>query len=403
MGLISDIATQINTSLVDYVELVFTAVAEPIRTLLQAGALVALMFMAVNHITQWRPVNYSMYLNWGLRYILIYSFATMWVNFEVVYKLVEGIPNDYSTLLVDAVADNLAVRSHRTDILDPGRIHDTYSAMDEFGHAIVWIAWDFIRDTSILDIGKSLKNIFLGALILIIGGIFLAAACIIVLVAKIGFMLAISLAPLALAMLMTEQTKPYFESWSRFTVGYAVIMLLTAGLMAIVLYMAGEILTTNAGSSQNKDGYFPFIFVMIASLVLLFQIPTMASTLSSASVAAVGAGAAFAVSRMINQNFSRVYSGMQRARGGLDAARQAKKSGASPGKAAWSAIQSMRQSSMQRQARRDERIGKRIAGTQSPGFKPRYHEAGGSSGGGSGSGSSSGHKDSAEQQNLNRR
>lgn len=406
MGVINDLGTTIDATLLEYTEVVFKGVAGPVTTLLDALALLGLLFIATNQIIQFRSINYSVYLHWGLRWILIYTFATMWVNFRGIYDIFVEVPQDYAALILKAVALN--IETLRTDILDPARIKDTHTAMDEFGHSIVWIAHDFLRDTAISDIGKTMRNVFLGALIMIIGGIFLAACAITVLIGKIGFAVAISMAPLALILLMMDQTKHHFDSWTRFTVGFAVIPLLTTALMAVVLFVAGHILAESGASSLQKSRFFGFVFVMIAALVLLFHIPTMASTLASASVAAVGAGAAFALGSMIKntalKNFYRAHSAGQRLRDAAGVANQARKGGASPGSAAWSAISAMRQSAMLRQERRDRRLAGRID-TDGKGHnvpaRRRYQDAPQGGGGGSGSGSGA-HQDTAEQQNLNR-
>jgi len=401
MGLISDVATTIDTTLVNYAQDIFTGVAEPIRALLNSTALIALMFMAINQIIQFRSVNYSQYLHWFLRYILIYSFATIWDNFSGIYNLFIEIPGDYSTLMIKAIAINIT-QTPRADILDPSLIHDTYSAMDEFGHAIVWMAYDFFRDTSISDIGMSLKNVFTGALIIIIGGIFLAASAILVISSKIGFAIAVSLAPLGIVMLMTEQTKHHFDSWMRFAVGFVVIPLLTSALMAIVLYVAAQVLLASNPNSSDKSTYFGFIFTMIAALYLLFQLPTMASTLASASVAAAGAGAARAMTSMTMgapgkalQGAKSAYRGGQFVRDTAGVANAARKAGAGPAGMAWATLSGMRQSSMLRRERRDRRLADRIPGNghNAPALR-RYQQSpmgqSGNSGGGSSGGSSEG-------------
>jgi len=397
MAIISDLSNAIDTTLVDYAQTIFNAVAEPIRDLLGALALLALMFIAINHLIQFRTINYSTYLQWGLRYILIYTFATMWTNFEGIYTILVTVPGDYAALMIKAVA--LRIETIDPRVLDPGRIHDTYSAMDEFGHAIVYIAGIFFKGFSILHLGRSLRDVFTGVLILSIGGIFVAASAIIVMIGKIGFAIGIGLAPLAMVMLMLEQTKQYFESWTRFTVGFVVIPLLTAALMSIVLFIAASALAQSHANEFDKASYFGFVFVMISALVLLFMIPTMASTLASSSVAAVGAGASFAAASMVKGTASSVYSGGERLRDGASAASKARSAGASPAAAAWSAISSMRQSAHIRQQRRDERLARRMIG-QAP--SKADGRAGDSAPESSGPRRSSNSPLSAEQNNLYR-
>ncbi|WP_085033077.1 type IV secretion system protein [Ensifer aridi] len=351
MGVISKLAHTIDATLVDYVQTVFEAAADPIRTLLGAIALIALLLLALNHITQFKAVNYSMYLHWGLRYILIYSFATIWVNFQNIYTMLVEVPDDYAALMMRGVA--AAVKTNNPSVLDPARIKDTYSAMDEFAHAIVRIAYDNLSDLSVFKLAKAIRNIFMGMCILAIGGFFIAASAIIVLLGKIGLAVSISLAPLAIIMLMMPQTRQHFESWTRFTTGFALIPLLTAALMTVVLNVAGEILAAPYATVS-------FVFIMIAATVLLFMIPNMASTLASASVATVGAGAAVAAASMAKGAAMKLYTGGQRLRDGANVASTARAAGASPARSAWSAINAMRQSAHIRQQRRDERLARRI-------------------------------------------
>ncbi len=310
MGIIQSIGTSIDEATVDYLRAVFEGVGEPVKILMQSVGIVALLFIALNHVLQAASIQYSKYLNWAVTYIIVVSFATIWSNFQPVYNALTGITQGYSNLVVEAVAQD--IETLRPDILDPGRIKGagegkTYAAMDEFGHAIVWIAHDFLRDTSILNLGKTFRNVFSGVLILIVGGIFIAAATVMVLIAKVGLILGISLAPLGISMFMWEKTRSYFQGWISLLVGFAVIPLLLGCLMAIVLWFAGHLLATSGASSLDKDKFWGFIFVMIAALVLLFHIPTMAQTLASASVAVGGAsigraltGAAGAMSGVSN-------------------------------------------------------------------------------------------------------
>ncbi|MER8621257.1 type IV secretion system protein [Mesorhizobium sp. M0816] len=280
----------------------------------------------------------------------------MWVNFEGIYSMLIDVPNSYASIMMHAA--KMPIKDVDPAFLDPERISDTYSAMDEFAHAVLHLSGKYINNVSIWNVGKSLRNVFIGVLFLIVGGFFTAACAIIVMIAKIGFAVSISLAPLAIIMLMMPQTSQYFESWTRFTIGFVVVPLLTATLMAIVLYIAAEVY----GSRGNDFG---FIFILMAATVLLFMIPTMASSLASVSVAAVGAGAVFAATSMAKSAAMRVHGGSQRLRDGVSVASAAREAGASPASAAWSAISAMRQSAYIRQQRRDERLARRMSGLSS--------------------------------------
>ncbi|RZN16024.1 type IV secretion system protein [Bradyrhizobium sp. Leo121] len=349
MGLIVKVAQSIDTTLVDHVQTVFQAVADPIKALLGAIAMVALLFIALNQLVQFTNVNYSTYLQWGLRYVLIYSFATIWANFKGIYVIVTEVPSDYGALMMRGVVATLETNAARS--LNGGTIVDTYSAMDASARVGLHIAYDYFSDVSMFKIGKAIRNVFYGAFVLIVIGFFTAACVIIVVVAKVGLAVAISLAPLAITMLMMPQTRQYFESWTRFTVAYSVIPLLTTALMAIVLLIAAQ--------SRTEPDQFGYPFIMIAATILLFQIPTMASALSSASVAAVGAGAATAAASMAKSATMRFFVNAQRL---LDTATMTTAADrGSTAKAASPAINAMRQGACMRQRRWDERVARRTA------------------------------------------
>ncbi|MBP2449661.1 type IV secretion system protein [Rhizobium leguminosarum] len=295
MGIIQAIGTQIDGATVDYLQAVYTAVADPIRKLTASIGLVALLFIAVNHVLQIQNISYSKYLNWAVTYILVVSFATLWSNFSPVYDALTGVTQGYSNLVVEAVAKE--IETPGANVLDPARISGageakTYAAMDEFGHAIIWISRGFFNDFSIYHVGKSLRNVFMGGFVFIVGGIFIASCVVLVLMAKAGFIVALSMAPLGIMMFMWEGTRQYFQNWVSLLIGFAIIPLLLGCLMAIVLYFAGHLLAISGAKSWDNDKFLAFVFVVIAVVVLLFYIPSMAQTLASACVTVGGASIA---------------------------------------------------------------------------------------------------------------
>ncbi|MEM8542162.1 MAG: type IV secretion system protein, partial [Pseudomonadota bacterium] len=228
------------------------------------------------------------------------------------------------------------------------------------------IGGKFLNSLSFWNLGKSIRNIFIGIAIMIIGFIFVAAAAVVIMVGKIGFAMSMSLAPLAIGMLIMPQTRGHFESWMRFMLGFAVIPLLISALMAVVLFAAAKLLPAS-GLDDNLGIYVSFLVIMIGALALLFQIPTLASTLASASVAAIGAGVVMAAARM---GMSAATGGASRVMEGAKTASQAAKAGANPVQAIRTGIHSMRQSAHARASRRDERIAKKMhtssSGTPAP-------------------------------------
>ena len=69
----------------------------------------------------------------------------------------------------------------------------------------------------------------------IIGGLMAAAAIIVIALGKIGLAMAIALAPIFIPALMFRATSNLFESWVRFTIGFALIPLVMAGVVGAVV------------------------------------------------------------------------------------------------------------------------------------------------------------------------
>jgi type IV secretory pathway VirB6-like protein len=361
--------------MLNYLQTVFGYVAAPLGILMKSVGLVALLFIAVNHVLQMKQISYTDYLMWGIRYLLITMFALVWGNFNSIYLVITKTPGDYSALLVKAVAFKFL--THRTDILDVSKITDEYRAMDAFTYTLFWMARDFFRDTSIWDVPISLKNIGLGILMGIIGAIWTAVCAIVVMISKIGLMMALGLAPLAICMLMLEQTRQYFEAWSRFVLSFLVIPLLLSSLTSIVLYVASALLVASKAGSANKETYLMFAVIMIAAFVLLWKLPEMGQAISGSAVGAAGVGVARAMPGRAGRAAGMARSGGRRLRDGAQVANAARKSGASPGAIVLSTISGMRQSAIARQNRRDDRLAGRTRGMTGSG-------SGGGGGGGSG-------------------
>ncbi len=361
--------------LLPFLQNIFGYIATPMSLVLKTVALVSVLFIATNQILQFTHINISQYIWWAVRYILIATFAFVWGNFEAIYRVIMETPNDYAALMTQSVVVQFAV--YRKDMLDPTGIQDAYDALDAVSGTLFWMAQDFFRDTAWNDLGLTFKNVGLGILFGILGGIWTAVSAIIIMIADIGLIMALSLAPLAICMLMMEQTKQYFESWTRFVLSFLIIPLLLSALANILLYAACDLLLkTNAGS-DNKEAYLIFAVMVVASFVLLWRLPDMGQAIAGSAVGAAGTSLArkatdtakgFAMQApgraagMAKGAASSAYRAGQRLRDGAQVANAARKSGASKKRIAWATINGMRQSRIARQNRRDDRLAARTRG-----------------------------------------
>ncbi|MGO6747980.1 type IV secretion system protein [Rhizobium ruizarguesonis] len=375
MSIVVDISNQIDAIIASYAQNIFVTTAVAMKGLLQITATFALVLMAVNHVIQFRAINYGQYFHWALRYILIYVFLDVWENFNLIYGALRNLQNDYSLLLIKG-----AVRAAGTlpsgELFDASTITDANQAADAFTSAmskISQIYFLFANLAGITHLGQCLLDGLAGVFIFLLGIVFTAISLVILVFAKIGSAVALSLAPLALVLLMLEQTRNYFESWVKFLVGFLIIPLLTSSLMSLMVFTAIKVADQIRNDpSMSPSVFLPLVMLTLGALVFLSQIPTMAHTLSSSSVATVGASLASgrAVMNGARSAGSSAFGSARRIRDGIGIAKTARQNGASGTRTAWAVFNGLRQSAITRAGRRDGRLADRMSGGSASPTKP---------------------------------
>lgn len=260
---ISDALTRIDTAITGYAEGVFTAFAGPVTGALQAMGLVGLAFVAVNSIMSLYPIRFSEYLKWGVRYIVVLAVATSWAQFLPIYNIITNVPSSVAAALLDQTgAPNLNV------------------AMDEMVTNIFNLSDNVGERAGTFDFAMSLTSVVLTVL-----GAFMATVAIIVSsVAKIGLAMAVSLAPIFIGSLLFRATSDLFTTWSRFTLGFALIPLALAGIMGAVIGVGRTLIVDPDGLDTLGDAA-GFLIIVLAGIILMSQIPTIVNSLAGGIVA----------------------------------------------------------------------------------------------------------------------
>ncbi|WP_299841553.1 type IV secretion system protein [uncultured Jannaschia sp.] len=261
----------VDTAIGNYAESSFAAFAGPIAAVCQAMGLVGLAFIALNALTQWVPIRTSEYLKWGLRYVVITAIATSWAQFQPIYNIVTNVPGELGAKLMGIVsAPNLNTA-----------FDDMISTMFAFS--------DKLGDEASIILNISLASI----IVWLIGSLMAAAAIIVISLGKIGLGMAIALAPIFIPALMFRATSNLFESWVRFTLGFALIPLVMAGVVGAIVGI-GQGLTGDADSATSLEGAGAFIIVGVGAIFMTVMVPTLVNGLSG-TITATANGVAMAM------------------------------------------------------------------------------------------------------------
>ena len=282
----------VDAAVLGYAENSFAAFAGPIASVLQVMGVVGLAFIALNALVQWVPIRVSEYLKWGMRYVILTAVATSWAQFAPIYDIVTNVPGELGAKLMGAVsAPNLN-----------GAFDIMITTLFDFS--------DRLADEA------ALFSISMASIVVwILGGLMAAAAIIVIGLGKIGLGMAIALAPIFIPALMFRATSNLFESWVRFTIGFALIPLVMAGVVGAVVGI-GQGMIGLATSATDMEDAAGFLIVGGGAVFMTLMVPTLVNGLSgtitatanavaiaagAAGFAAGGAGAAFAAARALKQ------------------------------------------------------------------------------------------------------
>ena len=258
---IQDTLDQIDGAVATYAQSVFVDFGEPVSTTIRLGGLVALVLLAINVIMQWAPLRVTDFAKWSVRYLIILAVATSWSQFLPFYDMLTNVPSSIGAALLEASSDttlNGALDEMVTSIFD-----FSDRAADESGFFSI----------SMLSI-----------LLAIVGALMACVAILVSGIAKIGLAMAVSLAPIFIATLLFRGTSDLFNSWAKFTLGFALIPMVLAGVMGVIIGI-GTSLIDQIDSAFTLTDAAPFLIVAMAAIFLMSQVPTMVNGLAGTVVA----------------------------------------------------------------------------------------------------------------------
>lgn len=265
----------IDDAVSSYAETVFQGVSSEINTVLVAAGLVGLALIAVNSILAFSTVSMRSYITWSVRYIIVLAVATSWSQFEPIYNIVTDVPQNYGGALLSAAGAGVTDNAGLNVAMDQ-MVTSIFDYSDQMNEESGWL-------------GISISAV----LLMVLGAIMACVAIVISTIGKVGLGLAISIAPLAIAALAFNGTRQLFESWSRMTIGIALIPLVLAGIMGAVIGVATQILNNTSAATDLSD-IAGFVIVALAAIFMMKNVPSYATGLAG-SVVAVGTGVADAI------------------------------------------------------------------------------------------------------------
>ncbi|WP_300074075.1 type IV secretion system protein [uncultured Ruegeria sp.] len=246
----------IEESINNFARTAYNALAADLASGLWLVAALIFVAMMINAVTQIKDIGLMAYVGWFMRMAIIISMASSWTYFQPIYSGVQSLP--------DSIAGALT------------------------GTANVWQSLDEIAAQCFAEAEKAIQNAAMGlsltgAILWVVGAIIVAFGTGLALIAKGGMAVALGLAPVFISTLLSSSTSNIFASWAKTVIGLVMLIVVLTGVVALIqaLFVAEVSRISNTGGMADTGR---FLAVCIVSIVMLTQIPGLASGVSGAIV-----------------------------------------------------------------------------------------------------------------------
>ena len=276
--MIEGIGQEIRSIVDDYAMRFFEVLSTDLaQGLYLIAALIALVLI-VNYVLQLQQFTFGAFFGWILRTMIITAAATSAAFFIHVYVGVTTFP--------DAIASRITGGETVLGALDAAVMNAMDRGAEAVGEGSV---------TSGDTWGIALAGIFLWG----VGALLGAIGIVVVSVAYAGSGIAMGLAPIFISALILPATANLFGSWVKFTLGFAFIQILLAGILGVVTEVLSDFLVST-DTNADLETIGGFAVAILVSIVLTSQIPAFASALAGTVVVA---GTGFAQAAGIAHGF----------------------------------------------------------------------------------------------------
>ncbi|AUH66949.1 type IV secretion system protein [Paracoccus zhejiangensis] len=259
MGIVTDILTTIDTSVMTAGERFFESTAAGMLPVMTIATTILLILVGMNMALGVYQMTARDSLQLTVRIVMVYLFAFSWSSFGTIYDAFATASGDMAMRFFD-IAATTGERS-------------TYEAMDRFASQMADTADGVAKSQG--SILRGVLGAFFFALLALLMGIYV----LIVGFAKIMLAFLIGIAPIAMVATLFERTKNMFEAWLSSFVGYLIYPIAASAVIATIVAVARQqfVRQENVDTISQIIGFLVIVFVGIFALK---AIPSAASNIT---------------------------------------------------------------------------------------------------------------------------
>lgn len=255
MGLVTDIMTKLDSSVLSTGERFFENTADAMLPIMTILLTISLLLVGMNMALGVVRMDARASTQLMTRIVMIYLFAFSWANFGTFYDALSTASGNLALSFFSA-AD--------------GSIN---SAVDKFSADMSDVA-----DGAAKSMGSITRGVLAAAFTIILA-ILMAIYVLIVGFAKIMIAMLLGIAPIAIVCTIFERTKFLFEAWLSSFIGYLMYPIAASAVMATVVIVADSQFKDQDEVQMLAD-VLGFLVVVICGIFALKSIPTAATNIT---------------------------------------------------------------------------------------------------------------------------
>lgn len=260
MNLTADILKQVDNITLGYTAKAFQAVVNAHTTEIRLMLVAYFAFYGIAVLQGFVPLTMRDLAKHVLKAALVYSVATNWGNFTVFcYNFFTSGPDKLMSALIGGAEPSTQL----------GIVFDKGMAA----------ATQIYENAGRLDLGQmSVAFILMVSTLLLTG-----YALFLLILSKIGLAVLLSLGPIFIILALWPATKGIFLSWLNYLVNYALIPVITLGFLGLIISILEGAVSKieQVGDRPLIYHTFPFLLTGSITILLLAQVPRLASSLGS--------------------------------------------------------------------------------------------------------------------------
>ena len=295
--------SEINNSITNFAQSTYGSLATDIGTLGATLGAIGILIIVINMVFQIIPTHPGVLLIWFIKFMIVLAAASNWAFFQPIYDAISKAPGAISAQILGGTNMETAMQS----------------AVDE-----LWAAYDTMWSSA----GVRQAGLYFGAIMVAIIAVLLTVAVILVVgISQMGLALSLGLAPIFIIGLLFRATSDLFTSWTKFTLSFILVLVLTATVISLLLNSISSAVSAAQFGTVLQD-FAPLLVQAVASIFFLLMVPNYAMALAG-SLAAGGISLVAAGAGAIGVTKSAIQSGAEKFDRGRTAVHQAKSMAAS--------------------------------------------------------------------------